>query len=105
MPKRTQQKVERAHELAVDAEWCNGPRTAAWDQLWRWILADVLSATESGIGLENDGTHSIGRCKGGDSGAYSIGKLASIGNTSAAVCETAADEGVQCGDKQPSSRV
>lgn len=33
-------------ELTVAAEWSSGPRTAAWDQLWRRILGHVLAAEE-----------------------------------------------------------
>ena len=33
---------EKISGLAIQPRWANGPRTPAWDELWRRILADVL---------------------------------------------------------------
>jgi hypothetical protein len=32
--------------LAVHAEWRSGPRSRAWDALWRRILEDVFASGE-----------------------------------------------------------
>jgi hypothetical protein len=44
--------------LIVRTEWGSGPRTSAWDRLWRIILSDLdrASTTNSGqqIGREGD---------------------------------------------------
>ncbi len=38
------------HGLAFRVEWHSGPRTPAWDALWRLIFADI--ASESGASGE-----------------------------------------------------
>lgn len=30
--------VDRGDVLRVHATWRRGPRTRAWDELWRWLL-------------------------------------------------------------------
>lgn len=48
--------------FVVDVTWVDGPRNAAWDELWRRMLADVLGArrpaappTETRPHREDDG--------------------------------------------------
>ena len=33
---------KRSNQFAVESEWHLGQRTAAWNELWRQILVDVL---------------------------------------------------------------
>ena len=42
--------------LPIRSVWMNGPRTAAWDHLWRTILADigVIPTTDSRETLESE---------------------------------------------------
>ena len=35
-------KQDRREWHAITAEWSRGQRTAAWNELWRQILSDVL---------------------------------------------------------------
>lgn len=32
--------------LTVHVQWSAGPRTRAWDDLWRWLLSDVDEAND-----------------------------------------------------------
>jgi|TARA_Y100000310_G_scaffold112409_1_gene110892 hypothetical protein len=66
-----------ADDHSMTAEWRSGPRTPAWDELWRRILADVLSeihrperTDETVVTTESDHTKatsdgSIGAVEGG----------------------------------------
>ena len=36
----------------VRAEWSTGPRTSAWDRLWRIILSELDPALSSGTGQQ-----------------------------------------------------
>lgn len=38
--------TRRAQPLAVGAQWKSGARSAAWDELWRRILNEVLQPEE-----------------------------------------------------------
>jgi hypothetical protein len=42
MKPNAKRRSERA-DLGIDinAEWSTGPRTPAWDRLWRFILSDL----------------------------------------------------------------
>ena len=39
--------------IDVQTEWAVGPRTSAWDALWRRILADISDGNVA-VGPEND---------------------------------------------------
>ncbi len=32
----------------LKARWRTGPRTRAWDEMWRWLLADLPGTPETG---------------------------------------------------------
>lgn len=32
--------------FALHVRWQPGPRTQAWDELWRWLLSDTVDADE-----------------------------------------------------------
>jgi hypothetical protein len=38
--------------MVVRAEWSDGPRTSAWDRLWRIILSELDPALPVGVGQE-----------------------------------------------------
>lgn len=42
--------------LIVRSDWSVGPRTAAWDRLWRVILSDIgaIPATDARQALESE---------------------------------------------------
>jgi hypothetical protein len=42
--------------LIVRSDWGVGPRTAAWDRLWRMILSDIgaIPATDARQALESE---------------------------------------------------
>ncbi len=35
-------------EVTLTTHWRTGPRTRAWDELWRWLLADLPGTPEAG---------------------------------------------------------
>jgi hypothetical protein len=43
-------------DMIVRSDWSVGPRTAAWDRLWRIILSDLgaIPATDARDPLESD---------------------------------------------------
>jgi hypothetical protein len=57
-PSTKRRTVDGIAGLAVRTEWTTGPRTSAWDRLWRIILSDLdrASTASSGqqIGQEGD---------------------------------------------------
>jgi hypothetical protein len=57
-PSTKRRNVAGVAGLVVRAEWSTGPRTSAWDRLWRIILSDLdrASTANSGqqIGREGD---------------------------------------------------
>jgi hypothetical protein len=38
--------------MVVRAEWSTGPRTSAWDRLWRIILSELDPAPTAGAGQQ-----------------------------------------------------
>lgn len=52
MTKPTSRRT-RTRELPLQgiARWQLGPRTRAWDELWRWLLSDLSS---DGVGITDD---------------------------------------------------
>jgi hypothetical protein len=42
MNQNTKRRSEASdRDLVVCTDWCTGPRTPAWDRLWRQILTDL----------------------------------------------------------------
>ena len=44
----------RDDAAATDIRWRVGPRTQAWDDLWRWLLDGLLIVPESGRPASSD---------------------------------------------------
>ena len=53
---RNNTHAARDVSLIVRSDWSVGPRTAAWDHLWRVILSDIgaIPATDARQALESE---------------------------------------------------
>ena len=50
-------------EFTVSTNWRSGPRTRAWDELWRWLLSpeEVHPSGSAGTPASNDRERQRGR--------------------------------------------
>ena len=52
--------ARKGSRIAVTAQWRIGPRTAAWDALWRRVIAEVLTipgASDAVPGAQQEDLH------------------------------------------------
>ena len=54
----TKRRSTTRDDLVVQADWSTGPRTPAWDRLWRAILSDLgpegATVADQQLGREGD---------------------------------------------------
>ena len=48
---------EKKNPIELQAEWANGPRTPAWENLWRGLLAELLQPADKQPDAENHDGH------------------------------------------------
>ena len=50
-------------EFTVSTNWRSGPRTRAWDELWRWLLSpeDARPSGSEGTSASSDAERQRGR--------------------------------------------